>query len=525
LKGQNDNERDLADYCAPDAGADILILSFLSTFGNGRFPSGFIGSRELSSDGSCDGCDDLARQIEVCKANGKKVFISLGGAGSDWQLTSAGDAQGVAFSLWNSFANPAVTSNSPRPFGDTFIDGWDIDIESDNGSQFLGVLVNSLRGHFASDPDNQYFISGAPQCPLGPIADMDQAIKEAQFDYIFIQFYNNFCSANDLFRDSNGNPNGPGGRFNLPDWPGYLAGSASANAKLHVGIPGSTVGASEFDFIDINNLPGLLEASRNTPGFNGFMMWDAANSDIPSDRGCNYAQHARNVLDFGAICSDGPAQPPPDEPPAPPSDWWFPNIDRSDPNANDFVPFLDVFDYQVYVAVNDAKGRRNAIASGGPHGGRDNGWLAGQPRVVYIAPGLYELDSTLFMFTDTILIGDASNPPTISASSSFSGTSLIVGGHDSPGNGGELKFSTMIKNVILDTTKHAGISDFTALNWRVAQNCGLVNVQINLPQNVHTGGYQLRSWLLMIANGVVSFRYIHGPGLDDSSRRYDNQLW
>lgn len=137
-----------------------------------------------------------------------------------------------------------MTSNSPRPLGDTFVDGWDIDIESDNGSQFLGDLVNNLRGHFASDPANTYFISGAPQCPL-PIADMDQAIKEAQFDYLFIQFYNNECSANDLFRDSNDNPNGPGGRFNLADWPGYLSGTASANAKLHCGVPGSIQGAGK----------------------------------------------------------------------------------------------------------------------------------------------------------------------------------------------------------------------------------------------------------------------------------------
>ena len=246
---------------------------------------------------------------------------------------------------------------------------------------------------------------------------------------------------------------------------------------------------AEFDFIDIENLPGLLQESRNVPGYNG-LMWDAANSDIPSDRGCNYMQHARNVLDFGATCSNGPSQPlPPAPPPSSNSDWWFPNIDRSDPNANDFVPFLDgVFEYQVYVAVSDAAGLRNAIASGGPHrGNRDNGFLAGEPRVVYLAPGTYELDETLFIFTDTILVGDAAQPPIISASSSFTGCSLVVGGHDRPGNGGELKFSTMLKNIVLHTTQQAGTKDFTALNWRVAQNSGLVNVQIRLPQDVHTG--------------------------------------
>lgn len=45
----------------------------------------------------------------------------------------------------------------------------------------------------------------------------------------------------------------------------------------------------------------------------------------------------------------------------------------------------------------------------------------------------------------------------------------------------------MIKNVILDTTANSGDSGFTALSWRVAQNCALVNVKINMPQGAHTG--------------------------------------
>jgi hypothetical protein len=92
------------------------------------------------------------------------------------------------------------------------------------------------------------------------------------------------------------------------------------------------------------------------------------------------------------------------------------------------------------------------------------------------------------------LIGDAVNPPTIRASSSFQGTQLIAGGVDmneadrkDDSQKGELKFSTMIKNVILDTTAKADQKQLTALSWRVAQNSGLVNVVINMPSGAHTG--------------------------------------
>jgi hypothetical protein len=166
------------------------------------------------------------------------------------------------------------------------------------------------------------------------------------------------------------------------------------------------------------------------------------------------------------------------------SDWWFPNIDYSNPDWANSDPIVGS-SYPVYVSVSDVTGLKNAIASNN----RPNKYLADQPRVIYIAPGTYTLSSTLYLYTDTILIGDAVNPPTIRASSGFSGSQLVAGGvdQDDSGNGGELKFSTMIKNVILDTTANSGKQQFTALSWRVAQNSGLVNVVINMPSGAHTG--------------------------------------
>nr|POE48307.1 glucan endo-1,3-beta-glucosidase bgn13.1 [Quercus suber] len=173
------------------------------------------------------------------------------------------------------------------------------------------------------------------------------------------------------------------------------------------------------------------------------------------------------------------------------SDWWYPNLDHSTGAVRDYVPNLGSdYDYPVYIAVEsgDSQGLIDALISDGPNGDRDNLYLAGEPRTVYLAPGTYSLTSTLYMDTDTIIIGDASAPPTIQAASGFDGDYLIVAGQgDESDRGGELHFSVGIKNVILDTTPNAGSDNFAALSWRVAQNSLLVGVQFNLPEGAHTG--------------------------------------
>lgn len=79
------------------------------------------------------------------------------------------------------------------------------------------------------------------------------------------------------------------------------------------------------------------------------------------------------------------------------SSWFLPNLDHTSGPVRGYVPNLTGsngqpnYDYAVYKSVNsgDSPGLINAITSGGPSGGnRDNCWLAGQPRVVYLAPGM-----------------------------------------------------------------------------------------------------------------------------------------
>ncbi|KAL6788689.1 laminarinase [Trichoderma sp. SZMC 28012] len=148
--------------------------------------------------------------------------------------------------------------------------------------------------------------------------------------------------------------------------------------------------------------------------------------------------------------------------------------------------------YNVFVSVNagDAGSLQSAIDSAGSSN-RQNEWLASQPRVVYIPPGTYTLSQTLNMRTDTILMGDATNPPIIKAASGFSGNYLVNGQDPSTGVSGELSFAVGLKNLVLDTTAVSGTSSISALYWGVAQAAQLQNVKIVLASSSggkgHTG--------------------------------------
>lgn len=197
------------------------------------------------------------------------------------------------------------------------------------------------------------------------------------------------------------------------------------------------------------------------------------------------------------------------------SNWFLPNLDHTSGAVRGYVPDLygsngqQDYTYPVYEAANagDAQSFINSLYDNGPSGSRDNGWIAGEPRVVYLPPGTYTLSQTVYLDTDTVIIGDANNPPTIKAAANFNGPFMIGGGagNDSPTRGGESHFSVSIRNVILDTTAYTGNSSFIALHWRVAQNSALNNIQINLPHQAHTGIYMGQGSTTSV--GDVSFSY------------------
>lgn len=159
------------------------------------------------------------------------MILSLGGASAFSSFASADAASQAGQYLWNAYGGG---SGVTRPLGNNIMDGFDLDIESNPGGNniFYASLVNTLRSNFASDPAHKYVITGAPQCPI-PEPNMGDIISNSQFDYLWIQFYNN----NDYAPDpcSLGLPGDA--PFNYNNWTSYIANTPSKNAKLFVGVP------------------------------------------------------------------------------------------------------------------------------------------------------------------------------------------------------------------------------------------------------------------------------------------------
>ncbi|EGX87862.1 glucan endo-1,3-beta-glucosidase BGN13.1 precursor [Cordyceps militaris CM01] len=172
------------------------------------------------------------------------------------------------------------------------------------------------------------------------------------------------------------------------------------------------------------------------------------------------------------------------------SSFWYSMMDHAGAPRG-YAPNVDnAGKYSVYVAVRSGDGAalQDAITSA-PGGQRNKQWLASQPRVVYIPPGTYEISKTLFMQTDTVLMGDATDPPVIKAAKGFSDGVLVNGQDPSTKEKGENSFAISLKNLILDTTALDGGRNFTALYWGVAQVSQLQNVKIQMPSASNGDGH------------------------------------
>lgn len=123
------------------------------------------------------------------------MILSIGGAVGNYGFSSDADAANVAQYIWDAFLGGS-SATVTRPLGATPLDGVDLDIEGGAAAGYA-AFVNSMRT-IMDRSGKKYFITGAPQCPkpdyyLGPSPGTALGDAAAGFDYLFVQFYNNYC--------------------------------------------------------------------------------------------------------------------------------------------------------------------------------------------------------------------------------------------------------------------------------------------------------------------------------------------
>jgi len=234
-------------------------------------------------------CATIGGGIRDCQKLGKKILISLGGDTCDGTLESAENAKKLAYYIWHMFLG-GKDMQDKRPFLWTVMDGVDLDIEI-GSHKYYPDFVREMRRLMNTDKSKQYLITAAPQCPfpdkwMGP-QKQGSALEEYgnEFDYLFIQFYNNYCY--------------PGDIYFLPVMDTWLKWTRSIpNGPLIVlGLPAGPEAAGKPHFyFPPDKLATVYKQIRNKPGVGGLMFWDCSWVQNNNVNDKNYGTYAFDLL-------------------------------------------------------------------------------------------------------------------------------------------------------------------------------------------------------------------------------------
>tara|TARA_R110002003_G_scaffold288_11_gene18424 strand:- start:14180 stop:16936 length:2757 start_codon:yes stop_codon:yes gene_type:complete len=292
--GQGDNQLALSEVCA-DPSIDVVNIAFVNGFPlkRGDYPKTNFGNAcwgtfyKHPTDSTQDknllkDCPSIEPGIAVCKANGKKVLLSLGGgAPTDYYIPSADVATYFAEFLIGAFGPPTTawtTAGNPRPFGNAAVDGFDLDLEA-VADQVPAGGISANYAFFVNELkrlQNSLLISSAPQCQV-PDPRLADAISKADFDMIFTQFYNtDECSAKLGYQQINQASTG----FTFKNWADWLkTNSKNKSVKLYLGLAAGTDGlpTHKDHYLKPEEASALITKWKGQYGdiFGGVMLWEA----------------------------------------------------------------------------------------------------------------------------------------------------------------------------------------------------------------------------------------------------------
>lgn len=228
----------------------------------------------LLSDPALDSADNLPNtrtDIATCQQSyGKTILLSIGGATyTEGGFTSSDDAVAAANQIWATFGPQQSGSSALRPFGSSFVDGFDFDFETTVSN--TAPFANQLRSLMNADTSQSWYLTAAPQCPYPDAADNPMLNGTVPMDAVFVQFYNNYCGVQSYTPGSSTQNN-----FNFATWDNW-AKTVSLNpaVKVFLGIPaGSTAAGSGYE--PPSTLDPIITYCKQFSSFGGVMMWDAS---------------------------------------------------------------------------------------------------------------------------------------------------------------------------------------------------------------------------------------------------------
>lgn len=111
-----------------------------------------------------------------------------------------------------------------------------------------------------------------------------------------------------------------------------------------------------------------------------------------------------------------------------------------------------------------------------------------QPALIYVPLGTYLVSSSIQLYVDIQVVGDAINLPTIKATSNFSPSNeSIVAGFD-PGTGSTTNFYIGLRSLNIDSTSVSSNATVSLLNRAVSKATNLIKVNFTmLVGSQHTG--------------------------------------
>ena len=198
-------------------------------------------------------------------------MLSIGGATyTEGGFSSASAASAAADTIWAMFGPEQSDSPVNRPFGKAIVDGFDFDFESatSNMVSFASELRSKMDAATA-EGGKSYYLSAAPQCPYPDVADNDMLAGEVSFDFVMVQFYNNYCGLQAYASGSSSQSS-----FNFGTWDNWAkTSSKNHDVRVFLGIPGSSTAAGS-GYISGGSLASIIAYSKTFSSFGGVMAWD-----------------------------------------------------------------------------------------------------------------------------------------------------------------------------------------------------------------------------------------------------------